>query len=84
MKWLASPPAPPPEFWDKLMGSFPATLDDINWFDCLWFAAFLFFSSPLMVKILKGEMEVKQRVIGGFVLLAFFFIGWSVVGYFTR
>ena len=66
------------------MGSFPATLDDINWFDCLWFAAFLFFSSPLVVKIWKGEMEVRQRVIGGGVLLAFFFIGWAVVGYFTR
>ncbi|MFP6900246.1 MAG: hypothetical protein VCA36_04850 [Opitutales bacterium] len=66
------------------MGSFPATLGDTNWFDWLWFALFLFFGSPLMVDMWKAEKKGGKQVIGLLVLVAFFFLGWAFVGYFTR
>ena len=50
----------------------------------MWFPAFLFLASPLMVEIWKTEKKGRKEVIGVLVLILVFFGGWSLVGYFTR
>ena len=72
------------EFWNKLIESFPSSLSETNWWDWLWFPAFLFLGSPLMVEIWKTEKKGRKEVIGVLVLILVFFGGWSLVGYFTR
>ena len=82
MDWLATFSLA--EFWHKLIESFPSSLSETNWWDWLWFPAFLFLGSPLMVEIWKTEKKGRKEVIGGLVLILVFFGGWSLVGYFTR
>jgi len=72
------------DFWNKLIGSFPSSLTETNWWDWLWFTAFIFLGSPLMVEIWKTEKKGRKEVLGLLVLILFFFGGWSLVGYFTR
>ena len=72
------------EFWHKIIESFPSSLSETNWWDWLWFPAFLFLGSPLMVEIWKAEKKGRKEVIGVLILILVFFGGWSVVGYFTR
>lgn len=84
MNWLATPPSPPPEFWDKLMGGFPSTWSEAHWADWLWLALFLYLASPLMVDMWKAEKKGRKQVIGFLALIAFFAAGWALVGYFVR
>ncbi len=84
MKWLASPPSPPPEFWRKLMESFPSTLSETHWADWAWFALFLYLGSPLMVDMWKAKEKGRKQVVGLIALIALFFVGWAFVGYFAR
>ncbi len=72
------------EFWHKIIESFPSSLSETNWWDWLWFPAFLFLGSPLMVEIWKAEKKGRKEVIGVLILILVFFGGWSLVGYFTR
>lgn len=72
------------EFWNKLIGSFPSSLSETNWWDWLWFPVFLFLGSPLMVEIWKTEKKGRKEAIGTLVLTVVFFGGWSMIGYFTR
>ena len=82
MDWLATFSLA--EFWNKLIESFPSSLSETNWWDWLWFPAFLFLGSPLMLEIWKAEKKGRKEVIGVLVLILVFFGGWSLVGYFTR
>ena len=82
MDWLATFSLA--EFWHKLIESFPSSLSETNWWDWLWFPAFLFLGSPLMLEIWKAEKKGRKEVIGVLVLILVFFGGWSLVGYFTR
>ena len=82
MDWLATFSLA--EFWHKLIESFPSSLSETNWWDWLWFPAFLFLGSPLMVEIWKAEKKGRKEVIGVLILILVFFGGWSLVGYFTR
>ena len=84
MKWLASPPNPPPEFWHKLMDGFPSTWSETHWADWVWLVLFLYLGSPLMVDMWKAEKKGRKEVIGVLILILVFFGGWSLVGYFTR
>lgn len=84
MKWLASSPNPPPEFWQKLMHSFPSTWSDTNWVDWAWLALFLFLGSPLMAEMWKAKEKGRKQVFGLLALIVFFGVGWAFVGYFTR
>ena len=72
------------EFWNKIIESFPSSLSETNWWDWLWFPAFLFLGSPLMLEIWKAEKKGRKEVIGVLVLILVFFCGWSLVGFFTR
>ena len=72
------------EFWHKIIESFPSSLSETNWWDWLWFPAFLLLGSPLMVEIWKAEKKGRKEVIGVLILILVFFGGWSLVGYFTR
>ena len=82
MDWLATFSLA--EFWHKLIESFPSSLSETNWWDWLWFPAFLFLASPLMVEIWKTEKKGRKEVISALVLILVLFGGWSLVGYFTR
>ena len=82
MLWLASFSIP--EFCNKLTTSFPANLDDTNWWDWGWFLLFAFLGSPLMKQIWNSPSKGRKEALGVFVLTIFFFGGWSLVGYFTR
>jgi hypothetical protein len=72
------------EYWRKIIESFPSELSETNWWDWLWFTAFIFLGSPLVLEIWKAEKKGRKEVIGIFVLIVTFFGGWSLVGYFTR
>lgn len=82
MHWLATFSIV--EFWNKLIGSFPSSLVETNWWDWLWFPTFAFLGSPLILEIWKAEKKGRKEAIGTFVLIVVFFGGWSLVGYFTR
>ena len=82
MKWLAN--APPTEFWDKLMDSFPSTVSETHWADWVWLVLFLYLGSPLMVEMWKKQNRGPKQLVGLLALLSLFFVGWAFVGYFVR
>ena len=84
MKWFASSPNPAPEFWHKLMHSFPVTWSDTNWVDWAWLALFLFIGGPLMAEMWKAKEKGRKQLVGLLALVVFFVVGWAFVGYFTR
>ena len=84
MKWLASPPNPSSEFWQKLMDGFPSSWSETHWADWAWLVLFLYLGSPLMVQMWGKKNKGRKQVFGLLALAGLFVAGWAFVGYFVR